>query len=396
MELPYYNFVYDFKNGKEEKHHGNRNLPLIRLGREIQTFGDPIKFWDYNENKWVIVEAYKIPQIQYLIDLFACYPTPDVLVPLLDTYYQYNFQVPNLTTNAPSFIGSSGLQWADSQHRKVRQVESWSSSYSQKNYMHRHFVFAEPNEIDPTHCEDFINIEYKESENGVSAYKPLDITSGNSVSGAACHDGKVLCGTTPQSAKHFEWGEMDNPNYIWNELGAGKDKCSEITLHHDITIVNGMRYPILQMNSPKNLGWTTGKYRENTTIYDNSNDHKLSENELVILKNGESSNNEKTISFTDEVWNIEENLGPKICKDKHEYDKKHWFSWEHYEDPRFDSAEPNRGRTSLPVNSKLTDSICSIRYQTNKENYNASTTTSGSNAEWFSPENIKMLPLIKL
>ena len=65
MELPYYNFTVDNQQHEEGKY------PIITLGREVRTFGDPIKFYDQNEGKWVIIEAYKLPQVQHLIDLFT-------------------------------------------------------------------------------------------------------------------------------------------------------------------------------------------------------------------------------------------------------------------------------------------------------------------------------------
>ena len=100
----------------------------------MKTFGDPIKFWDSQAEKWAIVPAYKIPQIQYFIDIFTHNPTPDTLAMMLNTFYHYDFQVPNLCGNLPTFIGSSGVQWSDSNFRKLRTIESWSSSYAQYNY----------------------------------------------------------------------------------------------------------------------------------------------------------------------------------------------------------------------------------------------------------------------
>lgn len=99
--------------------------------------------------------------------------------------------------------------------------------------------------------------------------------------------------------------------------------------------------------------------------------------------------------MNDEIWNSDVNEYPSSFIDaKHDYDKTHWFGWEHDEDPRFESAEPNRGRTSTPKKQKTVNEVCSLKYDINKNNFEQNTTE--GNAEWFSPENIKMLPLIKL
>lgn len=97
--------------------------------------------------------------------------------------------------------------------------------------MHRHFLFVEPNEVNPMGCEAYTNYAYKGGTPQNSApYYALanDATSSSYIASGACRSGKVLCGTRPQSAKYFEFGRGDNPNYIWNELGAGNSKTSNV------------------------------------------------------------------------------------------------------------------------------------------------------------------------
>lgn len=398
MELPYYNFN---GNGHDEKNE-NIPLPLIYLGREVKTFGDPIKFFDSSniENPWTIVEAYKLPQIQYLIDIMTNNPTVDSLAPIMNTYYRYDFQVPYLTNDVPTFIGSSGIDWCDVNHRKLRKVESWSSTYAQKNYMHRHLLFVEPSNTNPpfhpSECAGYLNAKYGGgSPSGCCPnYARSNTVSGNSyVASAACRGGKVLCGTTTQSAKYFEFGKDDNPNYIWNELGAGDNKLSQVTIENQVIHMNGMRYPILQAStSNAHHAWRTGDFRTPDAI----NVNEITENNetIEVPKRADVVQYKIADGVTDEVWNADFtlNIGEIDKRVTHELTHNNWYGWEHYEDPRFDSAEPNRGRTSPPVNSIILDSVSKSRYEINKEHYPLDLRA----AEWYSPENIKMLPLIKL
>ena len=163
-----------------------------------------------------------------------------------------------------------------------------------------------------------------------------------------------------------------------------------MTITNDSQVINGMRYPVLQTEGDKDnyRFWPTGDYRPTTSV---------DKPDLTVYATGSKSVNGENINYHDEVWDRDDiiDFGSDFINGKHTYDKNHWYGWEHYEDPRFDSLEPNRGRTSIPVNSSTNSkTICAIRYEKNEQHYNVTEETSG--AEWFSPENIKMLPLIKL
>lgn len=388
MELPYYNFI---KEGDSQVSDAEiANLPLIKLGREVKTFGDPIKFWDENIKKWVIVEAYKIPQIQYMIDLFSHYPTPDTLADCLNVFYQYNFQVPNICGNVPTFIGSSGIDWSDTNFRKLRQIESWTCNYSQYDYMHRHFIFMESSKLDPASADglldagNFINgPKYGRNsiEEGASKYyKSSSTITANSYVAAANYAGGSI-----GVSETYDTGSSGHINYIWNELGAGNSKKSNITLENCQINDNGTRYPILQ-NKGQGVSWTTGDYRFSRTTHDDD------------LRMTQTSDNYR--KFGTPWWSksdITEFLqSDRDAKLKYEQETG-WYGWEHPEDPRFESFEPNRGRTSTEKNQKIyNDSVSYIRYEKNKESFNITLDPVIKEAEWFSPENIKMLPLIKL
>lgn len=399
MELPYYNFTVDNQQHEEGKY------PIITLGREVRTFGDPIKFYDQNEDKWVIIEAYKLPQVQHLIDLFTQYPTPDALIQTLSNHHQYSFQVPNLTNNTPTFIGSSGVQWADNQHRKVREIESWTCSYSQKNYMHRHALFVEGSTKEGKEGEKFLsypgeysagqdaakyfNIDYPNRKQLFSDfYKGEAAATGATNVAAAAYYGGCYEGKT------FTTGNEENINYIWNELGSGSSKYSYMTIVNEVTTSNGMLYPIFQAktsNSGTYHCYPTGKYRPSVHLSSSNPDLRVES-----ANNGYDAGGGWIPKFNEEIWNSDiKTFNSTFVNAKHEYDRKHWYGWEHDEDPRFATAEPNRGRTSVPTRPKSTGAVCTIKYENNSNNFTINA-QSENEAEWFAPENIKMLPLIKL
>ena len=397
MELPYYNFNKDgdetITDAQESK------LPLIRLGREVKTFGDPIKFWDKNENKWVIVEAYKIPQIQYFIDLFSNYPTVDTLAPCLNTFFEYTFQVPNLCGNIPTFIGSSGLCWSDTQHRKVRQIESWTSNYAQMNTQHRHFIFNEPDvgELSLSEYHQIVNEPNPHAGNTSGPNNNNYHKSSTIITGETHVSPANLFGGGCGDSKEYETGKTGHINYIWNELGDddGRQRYAKINFTNDQTNNNGYCFPIIQNSSTDKVSWTTGDYRKNRKA--SSTDLKI--NVLPSNKSYSNENLPDIKSFTDSCWDKDYvDFGHDYTSKKAQYEKDTgWYGWEHDEDPRFDSHEPNRGRTSIEKEQTIkTNTVSYARYNKNKENFNITLDQNITDAEWFSPENIKMLPLIKL
>jgi hypothetical protein len=74
--------------------------------------------------------------------------------------------------------------------------------------------------------------------------------------------------------------------------------------------------------------------------------------------------------------------------------KRSWYALLPFEDPRTDTAEPNRGITSEPIPTGGTIEIEYKKMSINANKYG----TKRNNAEYgfFSPEHINMLPLIKL
>ena len=470
MDLPYYNFT-------NEDVYKDNSYPVIKMGREVKTFNDLVKYWDEHEKTWVIIEAYKLPQIQHFIDLFSHTVSVDTLANILNNYYAYPFQVPNLTKSTPTFMGSSGFSWADSQFNRVRTPETWTSSYSSSNYMHRHAIFVDPNNPNDLHSninrhDDDTKDEGVKHKDRIKKYSSTtDVLPTSYVLGAAMRGGKVFCNTSPAITKTFDTGHDDNPNYIWNELGAGENKMTNLTIENEIVNANGMRYPIFQFkcNDDRFMGLPTGNNRPvaqivtkttttdpDGTSYDylfedkkqtltlkefmsddfqetseitvnEANGYKfetqtitrdfenydinkikdksfpLPESHLHVVKDEHieiQTDSDETVKMrlSDEIWNTSKvQLPHSYTTKKMEYENKHYFGWEHYEDPRFETGEPNRGRTSVPVPDNteyLENSVSYHRYEENKNNWNIATTL--NSAEWFSPENIKMLPLIKL
>ena len=398
MELPYYNFS---KDGVEEE---IEKLPIIRLGREVRTFGDLINFYDdsfyYDDDNvlqkvenYAIVEAYKLPQIQYLITIMTSNPNVDAIATIMNSYFGYNFQVPNLTNTVPSFIGSSGIEWCDKNYNKLRKVKTWSSSYTQDNYMHRHFLFVEPGLVNPENAYQKLNPRARATAPDEYALTGAlqDGSTNEYVASAACRGGTVGKSVT------CKYGKNDNPNYIWNELGAGDEKQNKLTISNSYIIhSNGMMYPILQAKSERTdyIAWNTGHYRVDTEV--EKHDFKQKERyKQYTNANDEITKYDKTATIYDRP--IKDIIASQeIRETKAEYFNSNPYGWEHYDDPRFSTSEPNRGRTSNPINHQYIDSLSKVRYEMNGVNFEFHTTSNYKNAEWFSPENIKMLPLIKL
>lgn len=61
-------------------------------------------------------------------------------------------------------------------------------------------------------------------------------------------------------------------------------------------------------------------------------------------------------------------------------------------DPRFVNGEPNRGITSEPIYDNLRDTgVTYFKGEDARNNFWLSETS-----DWFAPENVQMLPLIKI
>ena len=388
MELPYYNFydetVQYFEKHKIQNEDVIEKLPVIRLGREVRTFKDLINFYDQNENNYAIIEAYKLPQIQYLITIMTSNPTVDAIATIMLSYFGYNFQVPNLTNSVPSFIGSSGIEWCDKKYNKLRKVNTWSSNYTQDNYMHRHFLFVEPGLVNPANAYQKLNPSKRTTPPTEYALSGTleDNSKTQHVASAACRGGVA------GKSKTCKYGKDDNPNYIWNELGAGSEKQNNLTISNSYIVhSNGMIYPLLQAKTDRSdyIAWNTGNNRVDTEVngYDFNQRERyhfdIDKTEKIYDKSVEDLRRDETLR---EAKALYYNANP--------------YGWEHYDDPRFSTSEPNRGRTSNPINHQYIESLSKLRYEMNGVNFEFHTTSNYKNAEWFSPENIKMLPLIKL
>lgn len=409
MDIPYYNFNNDGSKIQDK----TKPLPIINLGREISTFGSIIKFFDHTEGKWVMIPAYKLPQIQYFIRIFLRNPGVDLLAQIMDTYFRYNFQVPNLMQKVPTFIGSSGIDWADSQHRKIKKAQTWSSSYAQNNYMHRHLLFVESASSDKKDISAGEASQYNPGYNGGKGperYKAKNGASSYSyVAPAAWWEGAII-----GKSKTFNFGEGEHATYIFNEISNVNKQGTKqlnINLIKESINNNGMSFPIIQSTD-------TGKYN---AIFPVTGNHRVKENMVDdssnpkndfyqrTYTNGDGFDTEylmtdendklitdtsgKPLTLASKIWDIDDNIetgNREFFDAKVEYEKEHPYGFEHFEDPRFESAEPNRGRTSPPINVEEITNITTFKRQQNENNFTL------SNGEWFCPENVKMLPLIKL
>lgn len=116
------------------------------VGREVTTFSSLIRYYDNTSKSYVNVEAYKIAEVQFILDLFA-----EVALNqdrLLSQFCFYNFQVPNFMQSKDEkydtgvFIGSSPYYWDESMKG---QTAGYSySAFSDASVPHRHVIFMGP------------------------------------------------------------------------------------------------------------------------------------------------------------------------------------------------------------------------------------------------------------
>lgn len=165
------------------------------------------------------------------------------------------------------------------------------------------------------------------------------------------------------SGSTFHFDKMNKHGWSDTKTDAsGNYSITDIPV--TLTNENGKTFvPTLVMQQQKG-GWLTGNSREKLYGYN-------------------------FVDFKDKIENFTENDGTKM-KTYYTTYNGYPYSLRHGEDPRFENAEPNRGITSPPIN--LGNSP--IYYYKKSDASSVFMNTSSQN--WFTPENITMLPLIKI
>ena len=324
MGIPYYNYREYTGDSSIEK------TPVIYIGRQVNSLNSYIKLYNPTTGNYVITQVYKLPCVQLFILLLASsHKTDDTINKFCFVFFNNNFQVPNLcqwddNDKSPVFIGSSGMEWADSQHKKIREVQSWSSEYTRGTTPHRHALFY-------SHM----------GTAGAFNSEPYASFSGGSRDSVPPSGSVYINGLDNNNRTRTE----KSLNYIVNEINCDSSQSF---------VRNGISYSVFQLDD-KGDGWKTGPYRQGEPV-----DFKYNANQ-----------------------------GDNILAYLNRHKGEGFFSFSLIDDPRFENAEPNRGITSPIHRTFQYDNVIHVKLNSNTSNF-------GGDGNWFSPENIKMLPLIKI
>jgi hypothetical protein len=146
-----------------------------------------------------VCRVWELPNVQLFIRLLSSvsHSTDDSINKFGYSYFNYDFQVPSMIDKykAPVYIGSTGTSWSDPENKKIQEVYSWSSTFTETSVPHRHAVFYSP--INHFNKKDALTLfSHKENKMGMA-------------SGSCCWSGSVTDNNTRIDGEG---------NYIVNEL----------------------------------------------------------------------------------------------------------------------------------------------------------------------------------
>ena len=324
--------------------------PKLLLGREVTTFGSYIKFYcnDPDDQGYKMVKVIDLPMVNYFIDIMTSTNYYDGAIQMYCySFYNYDFQVPNFLAQdkTPVLIGSGAYGEDDENRHKIKKVQSWSSTLGDADYPHRHLIFKSF-----TGDKSYTNIA------GYTIFKGGNPSSSTVISAISYNTGSV---PTYYGGKHG-WGHTrtDNSgNYTFNPQIVKLESETGKTFLPPL---------VIQISDAESTTfWKTGKYRT-----------------------GKPTNWDTTVNFTRNDGDLMKNYYDKL---KNNGGESYAYSMFHWEDPRFENAEPNRGITTSPKPSSNATEI--INYKSQEAN---SVFYDAESSNWFTPENITMLPLIKI
>ena len=349
-------FESTYYNGIEKDYYekGKDFIPKVRVGREVNSTTSWIKIYDHHDGKYKVCQLWQLPNVQLFMRMLASYThsTDDSINKFCYMYFNYDFQVPALVSSNPIFIGSSGICWADPYNKKIKGIQSWTSNFTEHSIPHRHAVFYSP-------------IEKYNDENADEIFSDrsneLKIPSAS-----CCHNGSMKKNST----------RIDGMgNYIVNDIVCGFQENTEN--------INGFSIKILELKAPENLEGAMADYDLVVTGEERRKWTRRNENGEVESPSNKSYAELYNETLKSGASNID------AFNEFIDYEKDWTYSFRMIDDPRFDTAEPNRGITSGPSFSEdLYDII--RKSQINQLNY------PGSNANYFSMEHVSMIPLIKI
>ena len=115
----------------------------VLLGKEINKFGQNIKFYSPSEETYKQCKIWRLPLITLFKRLLLLGLSDKDLLPYFHYFYSFNFQVPKLVSDdyTPTFIGSGAYMIAKNNSKNTNKVKSWSgTTNTYKITPHRHFI----------------------------------------------------------------------------------------------------------------------------------------------------------------------------------------------------------------------------------------------------------------
>ena len=115
----------------------------ILLGKEINKFGQLIKFYSPSESSYKQCKIWRLPLVTLFKRVLLAGVTDKDLLPYLHSFYSYNFQVPKLIADdyTPTFIGSGAYMLTKNHCKNMNKVQSWSGVTNKNTIIpHRHYI----------------------------------------------------------------------------------------------------------------------------------------------------------------------------------------------------------------------------------------------------------------
>lgn len=331
-----------------------KNVPL-KLGREINKFGQTIKFYSTEKKQYRQIKIYKLPRITYFIKLMTLNMSDSDLLQYLHAFYTYNFQVPSFISDdfSPTFIGSGAYMINTINKGKQNIPQSWTGGTPSSIIPHRHFIALTK------------GVAKKNGDNTFIEYEPYNLNE----KGTTKTDGEpYIEGTSNVDFKQ---------NFIQRFTGE------------NLTVSNFVLAEFCNGTVTKTTG---GKGGWGINMNDASDSYILRDVPVQLVASSDEINGFKPLF----AQTITGNAGNKFSPLGEHSDQQIAYLGENIstnfknDDPRFTNAEPNRGITDIAVYESINDSD-DEKLKLNFTNFSSCTSTS-----YFSMENVTLLPLIKI
>lgn len=336
------------------KTHDDKNVPL-KLGREINKFGQTIKFYSTEKKQYRQIKIYKLPRVTYFIKLMTLNMSDSDLLQYLHAFYTYNFQVPSFMSDdfSPTFIGSGAYMINIINKRKQNLPQSWTGGTPSSIIPHRHFIALTK------------GVAKKNGDNTFIEYEPYNLNEKGTTktNGEPYREGTSNVDFKQNFIQRFTGENLTVSNFVLAEFcdgevlkttggkggwGINMNDASDSYILRDV--------PVQLVASPNEINGFKPLFAQ--TITDNAGD--------VFSPKGEHS--DQQIAY------LGKNISTSFTNN----------------DPRFTNAEPNRGITDIAVYESINDSD-DEKLKLNFDNFGQCTSTS-----YFSMENVTLLPLIKI